>query len=645
MEFRDFRELMRKQFKKVEKLPFMFTVDLQKNELYDVYISSFPEEERQSHRCNSCRQFIENYGGVVAIVDGKLVTIWDFEGGSGEYTNTAKALADFIRTKPIYGPFVTKQAVLGTESNRTMIDNHVHTWNHFQHVLPANCVDRSSDSVEKIVGQAKTNMMVYRRGLDELSVEAVQDVLDLIAENNLYRGQQYKSSLLEFQKQQAKYMKLKTDAERDLFVWTNYKSGAAIRNTAIGTLLIDLSAGEELDKSVRKFELMMDPTRYNRTTAVVSKKQIEEAKKKIAELNYTEAIKRRHATVMDVPLEHALYVYRPDAIKDVFDDLAADAPVNLTKVKKAELTLEQFIQKIHGAKKVEIANVSQSNMVSLIAPIDNTEPLFAWDNNFSWTYRNNVADAIKEKVKAAGGSIEGVLRVSLEWYNHDDLDLYVTDPSGTTIYFANRRTIKGTLDVDANLGSPLTMTPVENIIFNNKAMPGKYTVEVKNFRSRHTENVGFTVQIEAGGQITNVKHEMTLRDKARVCEFELTTERTIKGFKILDTKCRVDNQQATSGTFTQVNLVTYSPNYWTNEVGNKHLFMFVDGLKTDEAVRPFMNEFLNPKLREHRKVFELLGSKLKIDPADDQLTGYGFSTTQRANFIARVDGSVYNVNV
>ena len=32
---------------------------------------------RQSHTCNCCRQFIKPYGNVVAIVNNKLVSIWD----------------------------------------------------------------------------------------------------------------------------------------------------------------------------------------------------------------------------------------------------------------------------------------------------------------------------------------------------------------------------------------------------------------------------------------------------------------------------------------------------------------------------------------------------------------------------------------
>lgn len=81
-----------------------------------------------------------------------------------------------------------------------------------------------------------------------------------------------------------------------------------------------------------------------------------------------------------------------------------------------------------------------------------------------------------------------------------------------------------------------------------------------------------------------------------------------------------------------------SPNHWNGAVGNKHVFFVIEGAKNDEAPRGFYNEFLKPELETNRKVFEVLGSKLKVEPSDKQVTGVGFSDTQRNSFICRVEG-------
>jgi hypothetical protein len=51
------------------------------------------------------------------------------------------------------------------------------------------------------------------------------------------------------------------------------------------------------------------------------------------------------------------------------------------------------------------------------------------------------------------------------------------------------------------------------------------------------------------------------------------------------------------------------------------------------------NEFLKPELDAHRKVFELLGAKLKAPYSDEQVTGLGFSSTQSNELVVRVSGA------
>lgn len=89
--------------------------------------------------------------------------------------------------------------------------------------------------------------------------------------------------------------------------------------------------------------------------------------------------------------------------------------------------------------------------------------------------------------------------------------------------------------------------------------------------------------------------------------------------------------------YVKVNALTLSSNHWAGmSEGNKHTFFVLDGALNDEPCRGIYNEFLHPRLEQHRKVFELIGDKTKCQPTEGQLSGLGFSSTKRDSVIVKV---------
>lgn len=83
-----------------------------------------------------------------------------------------------------------------------------------------------------------------------------------------------------------------------------------------------------------------------------------------------------------------------------------------------------------------------------------------------------------------------------------------------------------------------------------------------------------------------------------------------------------------------------SPNYWDERaVGNQHYFFMLENCLNEGKARGFFNEFLRPDLDAHRKVIEMVGAKMKTDESNDQLSGVGFSSTQRNSIMCRVTGA------
>lgn len=61
----------------------LFVVGTDKHAVSDMYLASFPPgtnpiyKTNTEHDCTCCKNWIRNLGNVVAIVDGRMETMWD----------------------------------------------------------------------------------------------------------------------------------------------------------------------------------------------------------------------------------------------------------------------------------------------------------------------------------------------------------------------------------------------------------------------------------------------------------------------------------------------------------------------------------------------------------------------------------------
>lgn len=476
--------------------------------------------------------------------------------------------------------------------------------------------------------------------------------MELIGQNSLYRGQEFKPTLDKFLKHKKGYDKLSA-AKKKLYVWSKYGDCPPIRNTAIGTLLINVSEGMPLDMAVTSYERVVAPSNYKRPTAIVTKGMIDLAEKDLKELGMEKSIYRRHAHKDDIPVEQVIFVDRDISEGSLFDNLKEDVPVLAKSLSKVEeVTIGTFIEEVvpHATKiEVLLERNHEGNLMSLIAPKYKEAPLlFNWQNGISWSYKDNVADSIKAKVTKAGGKTDGELRFSLEWFNYDDLDIHVIEPSGHKIYYSQKRSDNGNgcLDIDMNAGGRATREPVENIIFSNrsKMQEGNYKVIVHQYDKRESTAVGFNLDIECQGQLLTFGQKTAVPDKTRVLVAEIKYSKA-RGMELVMGKETAANVTSipmwnlSSNKFYRVAMVMDSPNHWGSKpTGNKHTFFILDKARNEDKPRGLFNEFLTPELHKNRKVFEILGSKLKVEDSDQQLSGLGFSSTQRNEVICKVTG-------
>jgi len=626
----------------------MFTVDV--GDIFASYLAAFPAgsnplyKERTEHDCSCCKQFVRSFGRTIAIIDGKRYSVWgDGAGLPHPYNEVAARMDAIIQQAPILGVFRTKERKYGAEHTVQMIDGHAHRWNHFHGVVAAK---HHSMTPEADRGTLDSTGQVLRRGLTELKASAVDEVIDLIEQGALYRGDEHLRALKDFRKLQQSFG---TAADPDLMVWSNLdKPAARFRNTAIGTLIQDISEGMDTERAVRVFEAKVAPANYKRPKALVTPKMVDAALKTLADLGLEDAVERRFARIGDVSVANVLFVdnavrekMKP-GLRDVLIGAAVESKKKATRA--GAITMEEFVSRVvpeARAISLHLKNTHMPNFVSLTAPVHaDAGRLFKWSNGFGWTYDGDVADSIKERVKRAGGNTGAALRVSLAWSNTDDLDIHARCPDGH-VYFGEK---KGILDVDMNVNN-VVRDPVENLSWT-RPRNGAYKIEVNNFNLRETKDVGFTIEVECAGRVqqfscrTNPARGQTIdciefrMSNGEMTDLKVISPNHLRGGSVSGEKWGVRTEVP-----VRVNTLLTSPNHWdgAGEVGAKHWIFILEGCKNPDNARGIYNEFLRGDLEPHRKVFEILGAKTKCPPSDEQLSGVGFTGGRDLSVLVTVD--------
>lgn len=653
----------------------LYRVDFDPDELWNLYLDSFPAGTNPVYRvrrefdCSYCRHFIKTMGGVVAIRDNRIETIWDFDTTSPEcYQPVVDALSVYVKSKPIKDVFLTHESTVGTASSyeRDENGNKVMTWNHF-FVNTPRCAYTTRD-INSETARIRDDRNVFLRSMSELTLDATQTVLELIAQNSLYRGAEWKSQLEQLASYQEKYNAM-TAEQKELQSWVDVikmnPALARIRNTSIGTLLIDLSDGKDVNAAVTAYERVVAPANYKRPKAIFTKRMLEDAKKTVTELGYMDSLPRRFARLDDISVNNILFANRDAVMRmngaaaDPFAAMEQQVAIDPKRFSHVEeIGIDKFISDVLPiARELELfmENRFSKNMVSLTAPVNpDAKTMFKWNNAFAWAYTGNLADSdIRENVKRAGGKVDGVLRFSIQWNDEpDDWDRSDEDAHCSTpidhIWYANRRSSTGgNLDVDITHPSK-NVPAVENITWPmlQKMADGDYKFYVHCFASRDGNN-GFIAEIEANGEVHQYEYLRPISTGTNVPVATVTLKDgkfTIKD----ELKSAISSRNIwniSTNQFVPVNVAMYSPNYWDEQtgIGNRHYFFMLKGCQNPDKLNGFYNEFIKQELLTHKRVFEALGSQMAVRPVDDQLSGVGFSSTRHDSFIVKVKGQTERV--
>ncbi len=650
----------------------LFFVNVERDRVFETYLDAFdPEDnpvfaERATHDCQACRHFIRDIGHMVSVnSDLTVTTVWD--GVTGEYRYVAEAVAAFVRGRAADGrafaaPALFAQRKIGIPSNAG-VDKRTGAPALFRHLnaeLPAALVHVE---IAPATAEVRESAEMLKRALATIPDEAVESVLELIAQNSLYRGDQWKSqleALLSFKRAHASV----SPEKREALIWVTARSNKAvarIRNTSVGTLLVDIAEGKELEEAVTAYERITAPENYRRPTEVVTKATLAKARLKVEELGLLESLPHRFACIDDISVRDVIFVDRSVAPAMIGGDPFAalgkqvsEAPKSFDRV--PAITMDKFLSDVVPVSaRIEavVTPEMRNRFVSLLAPVNANAPaLTRWSNNFTWAYAGNLADSsMKALVQKHGGRVDGDLRFSISWnadgQNRNDMDAHA-EGGGEHIAYYSKTGFRSDGELDVDVMHPTAEEAVENITWPSRGRmrPGRYNLYVETYDER-----GGRGPLRAEVEFDGVIHKFEYPGGRSYCKRIPIAAVTLADgvFTLAPGPYAADTATAagaatwgvTENAFTRVLAILPSPSHWHGEAaaGARHTFFMLEGCVSPEQPNSFFNEFLPAALTPHRKVLEALGRSLKVEPDPKQLSGVGFIASRPADLIVRSHGA------
>lgn len=369
--------------------PSLFTVAVERHELFETYLATLPEEARQEHNCSCCRDFLRQYGNLVAITkDGRQVSaMWNPDAAPELYRDAVALMARTVEGAKVTGVFISSEGMWG--------EPQAGGFSHFAVEPMTNQIYRRSVSSPMTARQKmavkREDYRTLQRGLAEFSRDTVAQAITLLDADALSRGEKVIGPV--------RWLLNLIDATADKHgrakenvTWLAV-AGAPVgfcqpRSTMAGTLLEDIAAGMSFDEVRRRFESKMHPLRYQRPQAAPSAGNIQQAEKLVKELGIDRALQRRFAR-----LDELKTIWRPtepakpaaESKGGVFGHLqpkgaVTPAPMDMDAT---DITWVKFAKKVlPDAKQIEfLVNHNRANFTALLTAVHDDAPaIIQWDD-------------------------------------------------------------------------------------------------------------------------------------------------------------------------------------------------------------------------------------------------------------------------
>jgi len=350
--------------------------------LYNVYINSIPVASRQYFTCNTCKDFIDRYGGLVVVdQNGWLKSIvWPVLVG-GMFGKVSEILCTMVESRTISRAFYPTSRILGVK------EKPVGVWDHLCLDLGNKARIYHQDHAEHLTRVATDNYNLLHRHRDKIGRANI--VIVTLVASGLTQGIHAKTlDNLRW----LRSVSAAIEARKSIFqsidnVLWNFAAASPAGYCNLGSTVV----GELLDKSsgnvraaVEAYKQAVQPTAYKRPTAAPTVGQVNEAERKFVELGLENSLRRRPALLSEV--ETAWSPLVPRASSSVFGNIATKGSEVRVSMRDQKMSWQRFAETILPEVSSMSVLIDRTGTYAAIttASVKDSKPLFLWGNVFSW---------------------------------------------------------------------------------------------------------------------------------------------------------------------------------------------------------------------------------------------------------------------
>lgn len=357
--------------------------------LYDKFLSQIPKGSRGHYQCRCCRDFVNDFGGLVVLDnDFNLIPLIWTTSSPKFFTKAVNWLAREVADSTISGVFLSSLETFGTP----VTGNWTHLYANNQNVFKETTLTAGQKMAEK-----KEDYRILRENVANYSKFTVEQAIKVMTSGKLWHVEKTMGN--------AEWLRDVIDTaspylgrHRDNVFWKAVATAPAgfchFGSSMLGTLLKDIVAKTPFDVMVAKWNEKADPLKYQRPTAV-AQGTINRAESIFAKLGLESSMARRYARFDEVSKFWTprrfdpVRTTREGFFSTITPTKAKGRAVVQTKnpapisMSAGNITWKKFERDVlPDAAEIEYFTTSAATsffgMTTAVNPL--AEPLLAWDN-------------------------------------------------------------------------------------------------------------------------------------------------------------------------------------------------------------------------------------------------------------------------